>query len=1280
MRTSSLLIGLAALAFLALAVMASSSASADKMFDDWTVSSDETHQDEQISVTGSLTVGSRVELTLINTTVTFLGRTPDATVATVMGKLTLWDSSLVSVLPGRLRVEQLGILHITGVSRIDAIDVLVDRMRDVSVFNAQLTLEGMNPDNPMHLDSFGSIRITSSEVVLDHALVMSRGTFSIDTSQMDASADFGHVYPDTVHRVKLLGGKVTLKNSQFKDLRHGIFVSVDAAVTDCTFTRADLVVVPHSGLIEMDSEVLNSSFRESSLLVRVDDRPGDLQLRLTLEGLDIDDGKLELVLDEVWSGEIDILHTSVDSSREFAVDIQSAGFNGYIAIWNLSIQAPYGISLRGEFSKTVMKEITVDAEETALDIAGRRTSVPIAHIEDLTVVKGREGIRVRDASLYVSFSDLLGATVPIVGRDNSTTTLLNTKLDERNATLDARSPGSFAQLLIERYLSFTTVGWLGGEPFTEGTVELEAVNKSAGAWAFSEWEIGDPLSTPVRKLEWTRIRDTSGDLDNSYIEFHEVNPYYEVQEHRFTIEDPIDPWDDGPFALLFIDHVDPWIHLDLPIRYTAGPTSVWVPLIGECGDVGMGLSEIRWVLIAQNRDEVSNGTIDWLEGRWDSTIPLTGNYQIVRIEAWDRAGNLGFVETSAIEVDVPPPTLTLQSPRDGEVTNNPMVPIIGSVSGGYANEVQVLIRAGTTYQEVDRVSIVDGWFSTVIELQREGIADIVLVSRDPYGNSIEKPLSVHLDTTPPSLSFVGLSKTEVNYVTTSSLVIEGRTDDDKAKIKVQGQVVGVLDDRSFATTVQLVEGEQEVRVEARDTAGNDRFVDITVVLDTIAPELMLIRPDSATFYTNKESVVVEVAPSETLSKLVQDGLRVTLVDGRHLIDVVLRDDGTRAIEFLAYDLAGNEGRLVVTIVRDTEPPVLTVMSPQQNAILNKRVIDLIARVSENGCQLLADGTTLDYETKGSGQLVASLVIGVGDGLHEISIKAVDRAGNSDVVLLNLDIDTTRPFIHVEGLADGSKVTTEPLEVRGSTEADAHVVWVNDVRADLHPDGSFKAVIRLSEGTQTIVVRAVDRAKNEKEETIEVQVLKAPDWELEWETAAAITIVLALGALIGSTEVGRWSLLLMWLPLYTKLRKDKILDQQTRGLIQGYITANPGCNYTLIRDNLELADGTLTYHLQVLEREGFIYSIREGLFRCFYPKGVPPPRRGKLHLSDTQMDIVRMCKRIPGITVGEIATAMNRRANVISYHLKLLKEGGLIRLEEDGRHVRVYPVDSAVAMI
>ncbi len=1281
MRASSLLIGLAALAFLALAILASSSASADRTFDEWTVSIDETYEDELILVYGTLTVEPGVELTLINTTVTFAGRTPDATLARVRGKLTLWNSSLVSaVRPGLMTLERLGMLHVTGESLIDGIDIEANIMREVYVFNARLTLKGMNPDNPLNLDSYGPIRITNSRVVLDHALIQARGAFTISMSQMDASADFGHVYPGTLHRLKLLGSSATIIDSQFKDFKHGVLVSVEFAVTGCTFTRADLVIVPLVGLTELDSEVLRSSFRESSLRLQVDDRPGVLELRLRFDRLDITDGMLDILVSEVFSGEIDLLNTTVTTTGDFAITISMAGYDGYLAMWNLSIQAPYGMRLRGYFPQTVIRRVTIDAEETALDIAGRRTSAPVALIEELTVVNAVRAILARDVHLEVGFSDLLGAAVPVEGRDNSSVTLRNCKLDEGSAVLDASTPGSTAKLLVDRQLGFTTVGWLGGEAFTEGLVDLEAVNRTEGAVIPSAWKIGNELSMPVPKLEWTMTVDGSGAVKSDHIEFHEVYPYYELQGHRFTTEEPIDPWEAGPFPLLFVDDVEPWIVLDQDISFTAGPTNVWVDLNGECGDVGMGLVEVRWSLIAPNKTLMSGGLLEPSGGHWWATVTLTGNYQHVMIEAEDRAGNIGFITTRAIEVDVTPPRLVLRSPRDGEVTNEQQLPIVGSISSGYGTEVEVLIRSSGTYHVITSVPVVNGWFSTLVWLPHEGQVDLMLVSHDPFGNSDERPLSVVLDTRPPLLDFEGLDPDGTNYVTAPSFVIEGRVDDPKAEIRIDGQVVGVLKDRSFATTVKLVEGEQTVRVEARDPVGNVEKVDLVIVLDTIAPELSLLRPVSPTFYTNEDSVVVELEPVEPLSKLLQDGDPVQLVGGRLRLTVELRDDGARTIVFTAYDLAGNEGRLTVTIVRDTEPPVLTVMSPLQDAILNTKVIGLIARVSEPGCTLLADGDPLDYETKGSGQLVASLVIGGVDGVHEVSIRAVDRAGNTDEVVLNLDIDTTSPFILLKGLADGSKVTTEPLTVRGSTEADAHVVWVNDVMADLDPDGSFKAVIELPEGDQTILVRAVDRAKNEREKRVQVQVLKAPDWELEWETAAAITIVLALGALIGSTEAGRWSLLLLWLPLYTKLRKDKILDQQTRGLIQGYITANPGCNYTLIRDNLELADGTLTYHLQVLEREGFIYSIREGLFRCFYPKGVPPPRRGKLHLSDTQMDIVRICKRIPGITVGEIATAMNRRANVISYHLKLLKEGGLIRLEEDGRHVRVYPVESAVAMI
>jgi predicted transcriptional regulator len=448
----------------------------------------------------------------------------------------------------------------------------------------------------------------------------------------------------------------------------------------------------------------------------------------------------------------------------------------------------------------------------------------------------------------------------------------------------------------------------------------------------------------------------------------------------------------------------------------------------------------------------------------------------------------------------------------------------------------------------------------------------------------------------------------------------------------------------------------------------------------VAPKLTVARPASNPFYTSQDTVVVEVVASEALLRIERDGVPTTIQDNRLVFTFQFQDDERRESALVATDLAGNEGLLTVTVVRDTVAPTLAIISPKGGDFVSTVTVELLVRVSESPCTILIGGEQRDARDAGFGRLLVEAMLTGGDGPHRLTVRAEDGAGNGAEVTIGLVLDTTAPFIELEGLSDGVRVTTEPLEVRGRTEPGAKVVRVNGLMAKLEDDGSFRLTVELPSGEQELRVHVIDRAGNEGEEAVTLEVLSAPSLDIPWEVAATGTVLLALAGLVASTEVGRWGLMLLFLPMYTKLRKEKILDQRTRGLIQGYIMANPGCNYTLLRDNLDLADGTLTYHLQVLEREGFVYSIREGLFRCFYPTGLPPPRRGKLHLSDTQADIVRICKRIPGITVGEIATAMNRRPNVISYHLKLLNEGGLITLEEDGRHVRVYPVEAAVAMI
>ncbi|MDI6856629.1 MAG: CARDB domain-containing protein, partial [Candidatus Thermoplasmatota archaeon] len=97
-------------------------------------------------------------------------------------------------------------------------------------------------------------------------------------------------------------------------------------------------------------------------------------------------------------------------------------------------------------------------------------------------------------------------------------------------------------------------------------------------------------------------------------------------------------------------------------------------------------------------------------------------------------------------------------------------------------------------------------------------------------------------------------------------------------------------------------------------------------------------------------------------------------------------------------------------------------------------------------------------------------------------------------------------------------------------------------------------------------------------------------------AIAATIVI-VAALLG-TEVGKYSLFSFFAPLYIK-RKYAALDQFTRGRIYNYIELNPGAHYNSIRSSLNLGNGTLSYHLKILEKESYIRTETEGMYRRFY---------------------------------------------------------------------------------
>jgi len=135
----------------------------------------------------------------------------------------------------------------------------------------------------------------------------------------------------------------------------------------------------------------------------------------------------------------------------------------------------------------------------------------------------------------------------------------------------------------------------------------------------------------------------------------------------------------------------------------------------------------------------------------------------------------------------------------------------------------------------------------------------------------------------------------------------------------------------------------------------------------------------------------------------------------------------------------------------------------------------------------------------------------------------------------------------------------------------------------------------------------------------------------------------------------------------------VLDHFVRGQLYGYITANPGDHFTSILAALELNNGTGSYHLEVLEREGLIKSQQEGMYRRFYPTGYKVPDEPRL--TRIQMRIYDIIEQNHGIPQKDIAQAVKGSHQLVGYHLGILERYKLVRSERFGRWKRYYPASA-----
>ncbi|GEM_PF-4404304 len=142
--------------------------------------------------------------------------------------------------------------------------------------------------------------------------------------------------------------------------------------------------------------------------------------------------------------------------------------------------------------------------------------------------------------------------------------------------------------------------------------------------------------------------------------------------------------------------------------------------------------------------------------------------------------------------------------------------------------------------------------------------------------------------------------------------------------------------------------------------------------------------------------------------------------------------------------------------------------------------------------------------------------------------------------------------------------------------------------------------------------------------------------------------------------------LLGVPGYSRLTREELLRNPTRKKILRLIENRPGINFSSLMREIGVKNGVLSYHLRVLERRGFVTSIKEGGMRRYYPARFHPPE-------EIETRIMRVLLQNPGMTQTDISKHVGVSRQVVNYHIKKLVNERRVKIKRDGRVTRCYPL-------
>lgn len=506
----------------------------------------------------------------------------------------------------------------------------------------------------------------------------------------------------------------------------------------------------------------------------------------------------------------------------------------------------------------------------------------------------------------------------------------------------------------------------------------------------------------------------------------------------------------------------------------------------------MALTQVRATVGGQSLTLTYNAATGRYEVKFNApiaSIQQPGGYYNAEVSVANAAGGTASVTGTQLPSlrlvvsDTAAPTLTVTSPANGLVTAAASVAVTGTVHD--------ISGVGSVTVNGQAVTVAaNGSFSATVSLTG-GSNTITVRAADLSGNAATVTRTVIRATSGPALDIS--SPAEGALLRTESVAVSGTVSDSVspvASVRVN-DVAAAITGGTWEATVPLAEGANTLTVVAGNQVGLTTAKTRTVTRDSTAPVLNVTSP-AGDLITTQPGLTVSGTASDSGSGLLDvkvNGQTVPLADGAFSVGLTLAE-GANTITVIATDRAGNTTKVTRSVLLDTAPPVLTLVSPPEGYLNTGQPEVIFSMADEPG------GSGVDLDTVAvyvDGAPCAASVTGgtisltptLADGPHVITVTVRDMAGNQRGLSAAYTVDTVPPVMSVKSPYLRHIVDEEAVEITvEASDAGTGVAAVVAGGVTLTPIGNvYTGAVPLAIGENTIQVAAADRAGNQTAEEL-----------------------------------------------------------------------------------------------------------------------------------------------------------------------------------------------------